>query len=104
MQGHVLTRGTTFSTVIDLPPGADGKHRQKWTSGFATRKQAQLAVAQLVARSAWPAATSGVGNRATDGPCLARGEDLPPLAPARQLKEVRDLALGVHRCCASESR
>lgn len=48
MHGHVLKRGTTFSTVIDLPPGGDGKHRQKWTSGFATRKQAQLALAQLV--------------------------------------------------------
>jgi len=48
VQGHVVKRGTSWTTVVDLPPGPDGKRRQKWTSGFATKKLAQRALAQLI--------------------------------------------------------
>lgn len=34
--------------MVDLPPGPDGRRTQKWTSGYATKREAQLALARLV--------------------------------------------------------
>lgn len=47
MPGHVVTHGASWSTVVDLPPGPDDKRRQKWTSGLASEREAQLALAEL---------------------------------------------------------
>ena len=41
-------RGETWSWVVDLPRGVDGKRRQKRKGGFATRKQAEAALLQFL--------------------------------------------------------
>jgi integrase len=41
MRGHVLKRGRTWSAVYDEGVTDDGKRRQRWKGGFATRKEAQ---------------------------------------------------------------
>ena len=48
MRGSVVRRKDKFYVVVDLPPGPDGRRRQKWHSGYAGKKQAQLALAELV--------------------------------------------------------
>lgn len=48
MRGHVRQRGKAWSFVIDEPRGADGKHRQRWRSGFPTRKAAERALADAM--------------------------------------------------------
>jgi integrase len=44
MRGHVRKRGGVWCFVIDLPRVGTGTRRQRWFSGFATRKQAQAAL------------------------------------------------------------
>jgi site-specific recombinase XerC len=44
MRGHVRKRGTVWCYVIDLPRLASGARRQRWFSGFVTRKQAEAAL------------------------------------------------------------
>jgi integrase len=44
MRGHVRKRGGVWCFVIDLPRMGIGARRQRWFSGFATRKQAQTAL------------------------------------------------------------
>ncbi len=44
MRGHVRKRGGVWCFVIDLPRVGSGARRQRWFSGFATRKQAQTAL------------------------------------------------------------
>src|SRR5262245_20006593 len=44
MRGHVRKRGGNWCFVIDLPRVGSGARRQRWFSGFATRKQAQTAL------------------------------------------------------------
>jgi integrase len=49
MRGSVIKRGNGYSTVIDL--GRDpitGKRRQKWQSGYPTKKAAQAALSEAV--------------------------------------------------------
>ena len=57
MQGHLRKRThttkagkatTTWYVVIDLPRAANGKRRQKWHGGFATRREAEAARAKIV--------------------------------------------------------
>ena len=48
MRGSVVRRRDKFYVVVDLPPRPDGKRRQKWHSGYPSKKQAQLALAELV--------------------------------------------------------
>ena len=48
MRGHVRQRGKAWAFVIDEPRGADGKRRQRWRSGFATRKAAERALADAM--------------------------------------------------------
>ena len=57
MQGHIHKRVRTckngrksvlWYVVVDLPPGADGKRRQKWHGGFPTKKAAEAVRARLV--------------------------------------------------------
>src|SRR5262245_34268746 len=44
MRGHVRKRGGNWCFVIDLPRVGSGARRQRWFSGFATRKKAEAAL------------------------------------------------------------
>ncbi len=49
MRGSVVKRGKTYSVVLDV--GRDpqtGKRRQKWHSGYRTKREAEAALAELV--------------------------------------------------------
>ncbi len=49
MRGSVVKRGKSYSVVVDL--GRDpitGKRRQKWHSGYRTKRDAERAVAELI--------------------------------------------------------
>jgi integrase len=48
MRGHVRKRGKSWSFVIELSRDASGKRRQKWLSGYSTRKQAEAALASTI--------------------------------------------------------
>ena len=49
MRGSVVKRGTSYSVVVELDRDpATGKRRQKWHSGFRTRRDAERALAEMV--------------------------------------------------------
>jgi integrase len=50
MRGSVIKRGSTYSIVLDLGRGPDGKRQRKWHSGYRTRKEAERARIELLAR------------------------------------------------------
>ena len=51
MRGHVRKRGTTWAVVIDIGrDAATGKRRQKWHSGYRTRKEAERALTDILTR------------------------------------------------------
>ncbi len=51
MRGHVRKRGTSWAVVVDVGrPPEPGRRRQKWHSGFRTRKEAERALAEIVGR------------------------------------------------------
>jgi Arm DNA-binding domain len=41
MRGHVRKRGTTWTVVYDEGHDENGRRRQRWKSGFATRREAE---------------------------------------------------------------
>jgi integrase len=51
VRGHIRKRGGAWSVVVDTgrDPGS-GRRRQKWHSGFRTRKDAQRALADILSR------------------------------------------------------
>lgn len=48
MQGSIVKRGSGYTVVLDYDRGADGKRRQKWVSGFRTKREAERELARLV--------------------------------------------------------
>lgn len=51
MRGHIRKRGATWTYVIEIGRHpATGRRRQKWRSGFRTRREAQRALAEDLAR------------------------------------------------------
>jgi hypothetical protein len=48
MRGSIVRRGEKFHAVLDLPRGADGKRKQKWLSGYPTRREAEAALAHAL--------------------------------------------------------
>ncbi|HVF05171.1 MAG TPA: tyrosine-type recombinase/integrase [Frankiaceae bacterium] len=48
MRGSIVKRGEKFHAVLDLPRGADGKRKQKWLSGYPTRREAEAALAHAL--------------------------------------------------------
>lgn len=52
MRGHVIKRGNTWGFVHDLERLPDGKRRQVWKGGFATKKAAQTALTESLANLA----------------------------------------------------
>lgn len=47
MKGHFRKRGKSWYVWFDLGPGPDGKRRQKSVGGFATKREAEAAFAEL---------------------------------------------------------
>lgn len=51
MRGHIRKRGATWAYVIEIGRHPDtGRRRQKWRSGFRTRKEAERALAEELGR------------------------------------------------------
>jgi hypothetical protein len=50
MRGSIIKRGSTYSVVLDLGRGPDGRRQRKWHSGYRTRKDAERARVELLAR------------------------------------------------------
>lgn len=51
MRGSVVKRGTKWAVVVDAGrDGATGKRRQKWHSGYRTRKEAERARTEILSR------------------------------------------------------
>jgi len=48
MTGHIRKRGNSYSVVIDIGVDETGKRKQKWHSGYKTKKEAEKAMVQLV--------------------------------------------------------
>ena len=49
MKGTIIKRGATYSIVLDLGRGPNGKRIRKWHSGFETKKEAEQAKVELLA-------------------------------------------------------
>ena len=50
MRGSLLKRGETWSYVLYLGRGPDGKKQQKWVGGFRTRREAEAALTEALER------------------------------------------------------
>jgi integrase len=50
MRGSIVKRGKTWSVVYDEPPGPDGRRKQRWKGGFASRRDAQRWLTDALAR------------------------------------------------------
>lgn len=50
MRGHVRKRGGTWAVVVDLGQDDKGRRRQKWHSGYRTRRDAAHALTDILAR------------------------------------------------------
>jgi integrase len=50
MRGTVLKRGNTWSVVLDVGRGTDGRRIRKWHSGFRTKREAERARVELLSR------------------------------------------------------
>lgn len=50
MRGSIIKRGTTYSVVLDLGRGPDGKRVRRWHSGYRTKRDAERARTELLAR------------------------------------------------------
>ena len=50
MRGHIRKRGSTYSIVVDVGRDEYGKRKQKWYSGFKTKKEAEKALADIIAK------------------------------------------------------
>lgn len=50
MRGSIIKRGRTYSVVLDLGRGPDGKRIRRWHSGYATRRAAERARVELLAK------------------------------------------------------
>lgn len=48
MRGHIRKRGSTYSVVFDIGRDENGKRRQKWVSGFKTKKEAEKYLAEVI--------------------------------------------------------
>jgi integrase len=50
MQGHVRKRGSKWCIVVDTGRDEQGKRKQRWHSGFATKREAQTALTEILSR------------------------------------------------------
>jgi integrase len=49
-RGSIIKRGSTYSIVLDLGRGPDGRRVRRWHSGYRTKKDAERARTELLAR------------------------------------------------------
>jgi len=49
MKGHVRRRGAGYVYVVELDRDTDGKRRQRWRSGFRTKREAESALTDALA-------------------------------------------------------
>jgi integrase len=49
-RGSIIKRGSTYSVVLDLGRGPDGRRVRRWHSGYRTKKEAERARTELLAR------------------------------------------------------
>jgi integrase len=52
MRGHIRRRGSKWAVVVDVGRDDSGRRRQKWHSGFATRREAEAALTEIKSRLA----------------------------------------------------
>ena len=52
MRGHVRKRGNTWTVVVDVGRDENGRRRQKWHSGFRTKREASEALTEILGRLA----------------------------------------------------
>ena len=52
MRGSIIKRGNGYSVVLDLGRGPDGRRIRKWHSGYKTKKEAERAQVELLAKIA----------------------------------------------------
>jgi len=50
MRGHIRKRGKKWSVVVDVGHDETGQRRQRWHSGYNTRREAQAALTELLGR------------------------------------------------------
>ena len=50
MRGHVRKRGARWAYVVDVGVDAHGRRRQRWQGGFVTKREAEAALATVLAR------------------------------------------------------
>jgi integrase len=50
MRGTIIKRGNRYSVVVSLDPDPDGKRRREWHSGYRTKKEAEDARVEILAR------------------------------------------------------
>ncbi len=50
MRGHIRRRGNKWAVVVDVNPDVSGRRRQRWHSGYATRRSAQVALTGILGR------------------------------------------------------
>ena len=50
MRGHIRRRGNKWALVVDVGRDESGRRRQQWRSGFATKREAERALAETIQR------------------------------------------------------
>ncbi|MGH3041862.1 MAG: Arm DNA-binding domain-containing protein, partial [Gaiellaceae bacterium] len=48
MRGHIRKRGSTWAVVVDIGRDEHGRRRQKWHSGFKTKREASEALTEIL--------------------------------------------------------
>lgn len=52
MRGHIRKRGNTWAVVVDIGRDECGRRRQRWHSGFRTKREASEALTELLGQLA----------------------------------------------------
>jgi len=48
MRGHIRKRGEKYYIVLDIGADDNGVRKQKWHSGYKTKKEAEKAMVKLI--------------------------------------------------------
>lgn len=52
MRGHIRKRGSSWAVVVDAGRDENGRRRQKWHSGFRTKREANEALTEILGQLA----------------------------------------------------
>jgi integrase len=50
MRGHIRKRGSSYAIVVDIGRDENGRRKQKWISGFKTKKDAEKMLAEVISQ------------------------------------------------------